>query len=44
MAETFVAQVSRGRITIDQKIRDLLGITDGDYVRVSVEKANTKEA
>jgi hypothetical protein len=39
MSETFVAQVSRGRITIDSKIRDFLGINDGDYVRITVEKA-----
>ncbi len=35
--EVFVARVvAGGKVTIPQRIRDLLNIEDGDYVRVSI--------
>lgn len=37
--------IARGRVTIPQTIRDLLGLKDGDYVEVHVNKVqNSKEA
>jgi AbrB family looped-hinge helix DNA binding protein len=37
--EIFIAQViSLGRITIPDKVRNVLDIKDGDYVRVTIEK------
>lgn len=48
--EVFVAKViADGKVTIPLRVRDLLGIRDGDYVRVSLvevikktEKAETR--
>jgi len=37
--ENFIAQIiSLGRITIPDKIRDVLELKDGDYVRVTIVK------
>ena len=44
--ETFKARViSRGRITIPDTLRELLGIEEGDFVEVQLKKVdNPKEA
>ena len=37
MVERFVAKVFRGgKVTIPVRVRELLGIRDGDYVRLEV--------
>ena len=39
MKESFTAEViSLGRITIPKTIRDILDVSDGDYVKISIEK------
>jgi len=39
MSETFITQVvSLGRVTIPEKVREVLGIKEGMTVRVTVEK------
>jgi AbrB family looped-hinge helix DNA binding protein len=38
--ETFVGQlIADGRITIPDKIRELLRLKEGDYVRVTIQPA-----
>jgi AbrB family looped-hinge helix DNA binding protein len=42
--EKFVAQIiADGRITIPDKIRELLNLKEGDLVRVTVQPASSKE-
>jgi AbrB family looped-hinge helix DNA binding protein len=37
LVEVFVARVcSGGKVTIPKRVRELLGVGDGDYVRLSV--------
>jgi len=37
LVEVFVARVLAGcKVTVPKRVRDLLGIEDGDYVRLSV--------
>ena len=44
MSETFVADIMIGyRVTIPKPVRDLLAITQGDKVRVTVEKVEANE-
>jgi len=43
--EVFVAKVvAGGKVTIPRRLRDLLGIEDGDYVRVSLVEVIRKAA
>jgi len=43
--EVFVAKVvAGGKVTIPQRIRDLLNIEDGDYVRLTVTEVVRKKA
>ncbi len=41
MTETFVGQIiTDGRITIPDKVRQILGLKEGHFVRVVIEKAD----
>ncbi len=41
--ETFVGQIiADGRVTIPDKIRELLALKEGDYVQVTVEPKNSR--
>jgi len=43
--ERFVARVTRyGRVTIPLRVRDVLGVKDGDYVRLTVIEVMKKKA
>jgi len=45
MTEIFVAQIiADGRVTIPDSVRQLLGLKEGDFVRIKLEKVNRKEA
>ena len=43
MVEEFVARVFQGgKVTIPKRVRELLDVVDGDYVRLSVEVIRRK--
>ena len=45
MSETFITQVvSLGRVTIPEKVREVLGIKEGMTVRVTVERVEKVKA
>jgi AbrB family looped-hinge helix DNA binding protein len=41
--ETFIGQIiADGRVTIPDKIRELLGLKEGDYVQITVEPKSSR--
>jgi bifunctional DNA-binding transcriptional regulator/antitoxin component of YhaV-PrlF toxin-antitoxin module len=43
--ERFVARVTRdGRVTIPLRVRDVLGVRDGDYIRMTVTEIVKKKS
>lgn len=43
MAETFLAKIIKNnRVTIPKEIMDVMGLSEGDYLRITIEKKELK--